>query len=169
MTTTIATTIPPAGAAAPAFAARTDADVALSLAELRGRPVVLYFYPKDDTPSCTTQACGFRDAFPRFEALDAIVLGVSPDTPKSHAKFRAKHALPFTLVADVDHAIAEAYGVWQEKSMYGRKYMGVVRTTFLIDADGNIARVWEKVRSAGHAEEVAQALAELAERTRAAS
>jgi peroxiredoxin Q/BCP len=161
MTTTTAATIPVAGAPAPAFTALTDAGIALSLAELRGRPVVLYFYPKDDTPSCTTEACGFRNAFPRFEALDAVVLGVSPDTPKSHAKFRAKHGLPFTLVADVDHAIADAYGVWQEKSMYGRKYMGVVRTTFLVDADGTVVRVWEKVKSSGHAEEVARVLESL--------
>ena len=146
------------GAPAPDFTAESDAGRPLSLSELRGRPIVLYFYPRDDTPTCSAQACGFRDLFPRFEAAGARVVGVSTDTVRSHARFREKFALPFTLVADPDHAIAEAYGVWQEKSMYGRKYMGVVRTTFLIDREGVIARVWEKVKSAGHAEEVAAAV-----------
>ena len=149
------------GAPAPDFTATSDAGTPLSLADLRGRPVVLYFYPKDDTPSCTAEACGFRDEFARFESVGAAVIGVSTDGVKSHARFREKFALPFPLVSDPDHAIADAYGVWQEKSMYGRKYMGVVRTTFLIDRDGRIARVWEKVRSKGHADEVAQALVSL--------
>jgi peroxiredoxin Q/BCP len=151
-------TLPAIGALAPDFTADSDRGTRVSLRTLRGRPVVLYFYPKDDTPSCTTEACQFRDQFPRFASLDAIVLGVSPDDVRSHAKFRDKHALPFTLLADTDHAIAERYGVWQEKSMYGRKYMGVVRTTFLIDRKGRIARVGEKVRSSGHAEQVAAAV-----------
>jgi peroxiredoxin Q/BCP len=112
---------------APDFTLDTDAGAPLTLSALRGRPVVLYFYPKDDTSGCTVEACEFRDAFPRFDAAGAAVLGVSPDPVKSHAKFRAKHALPFTLLADVDHAVAEAYGVWKEKSMYGRTYMGVAR------------------------------------------
>jgi peroxiredoxin Q/BCP len=122
---------------------------------------VLYFYPKDDTTSCTAEACGFRDAFPRFEARGAVVLGVSPDSVRSHARFRAKYALPFTLLADVDHAVAEAYGVWIEKQMYGRKYMGVARTTLVIAPDGRVAHVFEQVKSAGHAEAVAEVLAGL--------
>lgn len=154
----------PVGALAPDFTATCDTGSTVSLARLRGRPVVLYFYPRDDTPTCTAQACGFRDHFPRFDAAGAVVLGVSTDTVKSHARFREKHALPFALVADPDHAIAEAYGVWQEKSMYGRTYMGVVRTTFLIDATGRIARVWERVRTKGHAEDVAAAAGGLAAR-----
>jgi peroxiredoxin Q/BCP len=153
--------IPTAGSPAPAFTAETDAGTRVSLAELRGKPVVLYFYPKDDTPGCTTEACQFRDLFPKFQSLDAVVLGVSPDSAKSHGKFRDKFSLPFTLLADTDHAIADAYGVWQEKSMYGKKYMGVARTTFLIDREGRIAKVWEKVKPDGHAEEVAQAIAGL--------
>ena len=146
------------------FTAPTDSGDALSLAELRGRPVVLYFYPRDDTPTCSAQACELRDQFPRFDAAGAVVVGVSTDSVKSHARFREKFALPFALVSDPDHAIADAYGVWQEKSMYGRKYMGVVRTTFLIDARGRVARVWERVRAKGHGEEVAQAVAALSER-----
>lgn len=154
-------TLPVVGAPAPEFTADTDAGAPLSLAELRGRPVVLYFYPRDDTPTCSAEACEFRDAFPRILAADATLLGVSTDRVASHAKFRAKLALPFPLISDPDHRIADAYGVWQEKSMYGRKYMGVVRTTFLLDREGRIARVWEKVRAKGHADEVMQALAEL--------
>ena len=153
--------IPAAGAPAPEFTAESDAGSPVSLAALRGRPVVLYFYPRDDTPTCSAQACGFRDEFPRFDAAGAVVVGVSTDSVKSHARFREKFALPFALVSDPDHSIADAYGVWQEKSMYGRKYMGVVRTTFLIDAEGRIARVWERVRTKGHADEVAAAVAAL--------
>ena len=153
--------IPAVGAPAPDFTASTDSGATLSLADLRGRPVVLYFYPRDDTPTCSAQACEFRDQFPRFDAAGAVVVGVSTDTVRSHARFREKYALPFTLVADPDHAIAEAWGVWQEKSMYGRKYMGIVRTTFLVDARGRIARVWERVRTKGHGEDVAQAVAAL--------
>ena len=153
--------IPAVGAPAPDFTADTDAGAPLSLAALRGRPVVLYFYPRDDTPTCTAEACEFRDLFPRFDSSGATIVGVSTDGVGAHARFREKFALPFPLVADTDHSIADAYGVWQEKSMYGRKYMGVVRTTFLIDRDGRIARVWEKVRARGHAEEVAKAVAGL--------
>ena len=134
--------IPAVGAPAPDFTADTDAGAPLSLAALRGRPVVLYFYPRDDSAGVT-------------------IVGISTDGVGAHARFREKYALPFTLVADPEHAIADAYGVWQEKSMYGRKYMGVVRTTFLLDRDGRIARVWEKVRTKGHAEEVATAVAAL--------
>jgi peroxiredoxin Q/BCP len=150
--------IPAVGKIAPAFTAVTDADEPLKLASLRGKPVVLFFYPKDDTTACTTEACSFRDALPRFEGLDATVLGISPDSPKSHRKFKAKFDLPYTLLADEDHAISEKYGVWAEKSMYGRKYMGVLRTTFVIDARGRIARVFEKVKAEGHAAEVAEAV-----------
>jgi peroxiredoxin Q/BCP len=120
--------------------------------------VVLYFYPKDDTSGCTRQACDLRDGFPRFAAADAVILGVSPDSPRSHARFRAKYDLPFTLLADTDHAVAERYGVWKEKSMYGRTYWGNERTTFLIDRDGRVARVFERVDPETHAAEVAEAL-----------
>ena len=161
MTTLITPTpnsLPAAGSAAPDFTLPADDGSIVSLRRLRGRPVVLYFYPRDDTPSCTTEACEFRDHLPAFAARDAVVLGVSTDAALSHAKFREKHALTFPLLSDVDHAVAERYGVWQEKSMYGRRFMGVVRTTFLIDRKGRIARVWEKVRSSGHAEQVAAAV-----------
>jgi peroxiredoxin Q/BCP len=152
---------PQVGALAPDFTLPTDAGDPLTLSSLRGRPVVLYFYPKDDTKGCTVEACEFRDLFPRFDAAGAVVLGVSPDTTKSHAKFRAKYALPFTLLADTDHAVAEAYGVWAEKQLYGRRYMGVERTTFVLDAAGRVARVFARVTPAGHAEAVVGALAEL--------
>jgi len=128
------------------------------LLENKGKTVVLYFYPKDDTPGCTTEACELRDAHKRIAAKDAVVLGVSPDTAKSHEKFATKFDLPFTLVPDEDHTICEAYGVWKEKSMYGRKYMGVERTTFVIGADGVIKKVFHKVKPAGHAEEVLGAI-----------
>jgi peroxiredoxin Q/BCP len=146
------------GKAAPAFSLETDTGDKLSLKELKGRPVVLYFYPKDDTPGCTVEACEFRDAFPRFKGNKAVILGISPDSVKSHQKFKAKFALPFTLLADPEHAIAEKYGVWRKKSMYGRTYMGIARTTFVIDKDGKIAKVFEKVKPRGHAEAVEQAL-----------
>lgn len=150
-----------AGAAAPDFTLLTDTGEALTLSSLRGRPVVLYFYPKDDTPGCTTQACEFRDAFPAFDGTSAVVLGISPDSVKSHAKFRAKFDLPFTLLSDAERLVAGEYDVWKEKSMYGRKYMGVERTTFLIDANGDIARVFSKVKPAGHAAEVMEAITKL--------
>jgi peroxiredoxin Q/BCP len=124
--------------------------------------VVLYFYPKDDTSGCTTEACEFRDAWSEVKASGARLFGVSPDGIKSHQKFRDKFNLPFPLLADENHSVAEAYGVWGEKSMYGRKYMGILRTTFIIDAKGRIARVFEKVKPAGHAAEVLSALQELA-------
>ncbi|HWH02638.1 MAG TPA: thioredoxin-dependent thiol peroxidase [Gemmatimonadales bacterium] len=149
------------GKSAPAFSLDTDAGEKLSLKDLKGRPVVLYFYPKDDTPGCTVEACEFRDAFPRFKGSKAIILGISPDSVKSHLKFKEKFDLPFTLLADEDHAIAEKYGVWQKKSMYGRTYMGIARTTFVIDKDGKVAKIFEKVKPKGHAEEVEQAIDEL--------
>ncbi|MHB1864040.1 MAG: thioredoxin-dependent thiol peroxidase [Gemmatimonadaceae bacterium] len=149
------------GRAAPAFTLETDAGERISLKDLRGRPVVLYFYPKDDTTGCTTEACEFRDAFPKFRKSRAVILGVSPDDVKSHQKFKAKYDLPFTLLADTKHEVCEKYGVWKEKSMYGRKYMGVERTTVIIDAAGRVARVFSKVKPKGHAQAVEEALAEL--------
>jgi peroxiredoxin Q/BCP len=129
-----------------------------SLAEFRGQPVVLYFYPKDDTPGCTKEACGFRDGYAAYKRAGVVVLGISPDDPKSHTKFKEKFDLPFTLLADTDHLIAEAYGVWALKKFMGREYFGVLRTTFLIDAQGVVAQVFENVKPEGHAEEVLAAL-----------
>ena len=149
------------GGLAPDFTLPADDGGAVTLSALRGRPVVLYFYPKDDTSGCTAQACEFRDDFPRFASADAVILGVSPDSPASHARFRSKYDLPFALLADEDHAVAERYGVWAEKSMYGRKYWGNLRTTFVVGRDGRVARVFERVQPAGHAAEVAAALADL--------
>lgn len=149
---------PAPGAVAPDFALLTDTGETLTLSALKGRPVVLFFYPKDDTSGCTTEACEFRDLFPRFEQGKAVILGVSPDSVKSHAKFKAKYELPFTLLADTDKVMVQAYDVWKEKSMYGKKYMGVERTTFVIDAQGRVAKVFEKVKPEGHAAEVQSAL-----------
>ena len=149
---------PAVGAEAPRFTLPSDRGEDVSLVSLRGRPVVLYFYPKDDTSGCTTQACEFRDSWADVQARGAIVLGVSPDGVASHRKFRDKFALPFPLLADEDHAVAEAYGVWGEKSMYGRKYHGILRTTFVIDPAGRIAHVFEKVKPKGHAAQVLTAL-----------
>ncbi len=143
-----------AGSPAPDFTLPTDTGEELTLSSLRGRPVVLYFYPKDDTSGCTTEACEFRDLMPRFDSSKAVILGVSPDPVKSHQKFKAKYELTFPLVADTEKVACEAYGVWKEKSMYGKKYMGVERTTFVIDADGTIAQVFNKVKPAGHAAQV---------------
>ncbi len=142
------------GDAAPTFAAATDGEGQLDLASLKGRKVVLYFYPKDDTSGCTKEACGFRDAMPDFSKVDAEILGVSKDSVKSHDKFKAKYDLPFSLVSDEDGSICEKYGVWVEKSMYGRKYMGIERSTFLIDEQGVIQGAWRKVKVPGHVEEV---------------
>ncbi len=143
-----------AGHAAPAFSLPSTQGTKVSLKDFRGQKVVLYFYPKDDTSGCTREACAFRDALPDYRKAGAVVLGVSPDGLASHAKFRGKYQLPFTLLADEDHAVAEKYGVWKEKSMYGRKYMGIERTTFVIDAAGKIARIFPKVKVDGHVEEV---------------
>lgn len=154
--------LPTTGAAAPAFTLATDTGETVSLADYRGKTVVLYFYPKDDTPGCTTESCQFRDHFPAFANDKAVILGISPDSVKSHAKFKQKYELPFTLLADEGHAVAEQYGVWGLKTFMGRKYMGVERTTFVIGPDGRIARVFEKVKADGHAEEVAAALKDVA-------
>ena len=133
------------GDPAPDFELTTDSGETVTLSDLRGKRVVLYFYPKDDTSGCTTQACGFRDAYPVIEEQNAVVLGVSPDGVKSHQKFKTKYDLPFTLLVDEDHAVAEAYGAWGEKSMYGKKYMGIIRSHFVIDEQGNIADAQVKV------------------------
>lgn len=147
-------TIPTVGSKAPTFSTTDDAGQKVRLADLTGKTVVLYFYPKDDTSGCTTQACEFRDAWGELTAKGVVVLGVSPDSQASHQKFRAKHDLPFPLLMDTDHAIAEAYGVWGEKSMYGRKYWGILRTTFVIDGKGVLRHVFEKVKPKGHAEAI---------------
>jgi thioredoxin-dependent peroxiredoxin len=133
------------GDTAPDFEALSDSGKNIKLSDFRGKRVVLYFYPKDSTPGCTTQACGFRDAYPTVEKRKAVVLGVSPDGVASHQKFKTKQELPFTLVVDEDHTIAEAYGVWGEKSMYGRKYMGIIRSHFVIDEKGKIIDAQVKV------------------------
>jgi peroxiredoxin Q/BCP len=147
------------GIEAPDFTLATDEGGEVTLSDLRGRKVVLYFYPKDDTPGCTVQACDFRDATPAFDKLDAVVLGVSADTVASHAKFRKKYGLNFPLLADVDHEVSERYGVWKEKSMYGRKFMGIERSTFLIDENGVVAEAWRRVKPKGHAEMLQEVLA----------
>jgi peroxiredoxin Q/BCP len=150
-----------AGDKAPDFrlpAVTADGEKTLGLSDFAGHPLVLYFYPKDDTPGCTTEACNFRDLSSDFSAKGAAILGVSPDGVKKHLKFIEKHTLPFPLLADTETAVCEAYGVWVEKSMYGRKYMGVERTTFLIDGDGVIRRVWPKVKVTGHVAEILAAL-----------
>ena len=146
------------GQPAPDFELTSDAGQRVHLSELRGKPVVLYFYPKDDTPGCTTQACGIRDVYGEFERAGAVVLGVSPDDEASHVKFKEKFGLPFTLLADADHAVAEQYGVWGEKSYAGRTYMGVQRSTFVIAADGTVAKVLHNVKPATHADDVLAAL-----------
>ena len=152
--------MPQAGDRAPGFTLPSDEGRTISLEELRGSPVVLFFYPKDDTSGCITEACEFRDRWADVREAGAVVLGVSPDPVTSHVRFRKKYSLPFPLLADVDHSVAEAYGVWGEKSMYGRKYQGIHRTTFLIGPDGRIARVFEKVKPEGHAGQVLAALNE---------
>lgn len=146
------------GAKAPAFSLPADDGSTISLKDLKGRKVVLYFYPKDDTSGCTTQACEFKDSWKAVQKAGAVVLGVSPDSIASHQKWKKKLPLPFPLLADEDHAVAEAYGAWGEKSMYGRKYMGILRTTFVIDEAGKVVTVFEKVKPKGHAAEVLEAL-----------
>ncbi len=148
------------GSAAPAFKTTDANGKAVSLKDLRGQKVVLYFYPKDDTPGCTKEACSFRDAFSQYKKKGIAVLGVSPDKEASHQKFITKYKLPFTLLADTDKAIAEAYGVWGEKKFMGRTYMGVHRTTFLIDEKGKIKKIFEKVKPEDHASEVLEAFAD---------
>jgi len=149
---------PVEGDAAPEIELADDGGNAFRLSSLRGKNVVLYFYPKANTSGCTKEACAFRDNSKKLTKADTVIVGVSPDKSAAQASFRAKYDLPFTLLADTDHKAAEAWGVWKEKSMYGRKYMGVERTTFLIDKKGRVARVFPKVKIEGHAEEVLEAL-----------
>lgn len=146
------------GTKAPSFSLSSDSGETITLSGLAGKKVVLYFYPKDDTPGCTVEACEFRDTWAAVKKAGAVVLGVSPDGAASHAKFKQKFKLPFPLLADEGHAVAERYGVWGEKSMYGRKYFGIMRTTFVIDEKGRILKVFEKVKPKGHAAEVLEAV-----------
>lgn len=146
------------GSPAPRFTLTAHDGDTVSLDALAGRPVVLYFYPRDDTPGCTVEACEFRDRWEDVEAAGAVVLGVSPDDEASHQRFRDKFQLPFTLLVDADHAVAEAYGAWGEKTFYGKTYLGVLRKTFLIDRKGRIARIFDSVKPKGHADEVLAAL-----------
>ena len=142
------------GDKAPDFSLPADGNGKISLSKLRGKKVILYFYPKDDTSGCTAEACGFRDNLPKFGKSDAVVIGVSRDSVASHDKFKKKYELPFQLASDGDGKVCEAFGTWVEKSMYGRKYMGIERATFLIDAKGAIRNIWRKVKVPGHVEEV---------------
>ena len=147
------------GSQAPDFELKSDVGETVKLSQFRGRPVVLYFYPRDDTPGCTKEACAFRDSYDEYLARDAVILGVSRDGEASHQKFKQKYDLPFTLLSDPDHEVAEAYGVWAEKSMYGRKSMGIVRSTFVIAADGTVARAMRGIKVPGHSDRVLEALA----------
>ena len=146
------------GDIAPDFEAKTDGDASVRLSDLRGKKVILYFYPRDSTPGCTVEACAFRDAASEFKAKDAVILGVSADSVKSHDRFKARHSLSFPLVSDGDHSISEAYGVWREKRMFGRKYMGIVRATYVIDEEGRIRAAYDKVKVRGHVAAVLSAL-----------
>lgn len=150
------------GEKAPAFTLKDDQGKTVKLSDFKGKPVVLYFYPKDDTPGCTKEACAFRDASAQLKKHGAVVLGVSPDDVESHAKFRDKFKLNFPLLADEKHAVAEAYSAWREKNMYGKKSMGIQRSTYLIDGQGKIAQVWKRVQVDGHEAQVLEALQELA-------
>lgn len=150
--------VPAEGSKAPDFNLPGSNGENIALKDLKGKNIVVYFYPKDDTPGCTVEACGLRDSFKEIEKLNAVILGVSPDSVKSHGKFITKFQLPFTLLADEDKKMCEDYGVWVEKSMYGKKYMGVARTTFIIDKNGKIAKVFEKVKPEGHNQEIIVAL-----------
>jgi peroxiredoxin Q/BCP len=147
------------GKPAPDFALQSDSGETVKLSDLQGKQVVLYFYPKDDTPGCTTQACGIRDVYGEFERAGAVVLGVSPDSEASHVKFKEKYGLPFTLLADADHAVSEQYGVWGEKKYMGRTYMGVNRSTFVIAEDGTVKKAMLNVKPATHADDVLAVLA----------
>ncbi len=160
-TNTATTELIEPGKTAPAFNLKDQAGKAHRLSHYRDKWVVLYFYPKDDTPGCTTEACGFRDDLSKFKRAGAVVLGVSPDDEASHQKFIDKFDLPFDLLADTDKQIVTKYGVWQEKSNYGRKYMGVVRTTYLIDPKGKVAHRWDKVKVTGHVDAVLEKVKEL--------
>jgi peroxiredoxin Q/BCP len=149
------------GKKAPAFTLTADDGTKVRLSDLKGTPVVVYFYPRDDTPGCTKEACAFRDRKAEIEQLGARVFGISPDTVESHVKFRDKFGLNFPLLADPDHKVAEKYGAWREKNMYGKKTMGIQRSTYLIDADGKVAQVWPRVKVDGHDDQVIEALQKL--------
>lgn len=153
--------MPDVGDKAPAFTLEDQSGETVKLSDFKGKTVVLYFYPKDDTPGCTREACAFRDEHSALKKAGAVVLGVSPDSGPSHAKFAGKFKLPFPLLADTDHAVSEKYGAWGEKSLYGRKFMGITRSTFLIDASGKVARVWPKVKVDGHVDQVLEAIREI--------
>jgi peroxiredoxin Q/BCP len=149
------------GQRAPAFRLMSDGGKPVALADFRGKPVVVYFYPRDNTPGCTREACAFRDRYQELQSLGVQVLGISPDSVESHQKFREKYGLNFPLLSDPDHRVAEKYGAWREKNMYGKKTMGIQRSTFLIDADGKVARVWKNVKVDGHDQQVMAAVREL--------
>jgi peroxiredoxin Q/BCP len=149
------------GSPAPDFTLSDETGATKRLSDFKGRPVVLYFYPKDDTPGCTTEACNFRDDYSAYVDADVVILGVSPDSPGSHAKFKEKYSIPFPLLADVGHKVCDQYGVWGPKKFMGREYEGVLRTTFLVDANGRIAKVFENVKPAEHSTEVLAALNKL--------
>ena len=150
-----------AGSKAPAFTLKDDANNKVKLSDLKGNPVVIYFYPRDDTPGCTKEACAFRDRYDEIKKRGVRLFGVSDDDAASHTKFREKYSLPFPLLVDADHAMSEAYGAWREKNMYGKKSMGIQRSTYLIDADGKVAKVWKRVSVDGHDQKVIEALDEL--------
>lgn len=152
--------MPNPGQVAPDFELPSDRGEKIRLSDFRGKKVVLYFYPKDMMSGCTKEACSFRDNYPQYEEQGAVILGVSPDSPQSHVRFKSKYNLPFLLLSDEDHKVAEQYGVWGEKQMYGRAYQGILRTTFVIDEEGKIAKVFSKVKPEGHGEEVLGALAD---------
>lgn len=144
----------PEKSVAPDFAMLDETGVSRKLSDYRGKDVVLYFYPKDDTPGCTAEACAFRDDYNDYEKAGVVILGVSADSPKSHAKFKEKYGLPFTLLSDEDHKVCEQYGVWAKKKMMGREYMGILRTTYLISKEGLVKKVFENVKPAGHSQEI---------------
>jgi peroxiredoxin Q/BCP len=146
------------GAPAPDFTLKSDSGEEVTLSSLRGQPVVLFFYPKDDTPGCTAQACGIRDVYPDFRERGAVVLGVSPDDEASHVKFKEKYSLPFRLLADTGHRVAEEYGVWKERNLYGKKSMGIERSTFVIGHDGTVVKAMRRVKPETHAGDVLAAL-----------
>lgn len=158
---TASTALPTVGRIAPDFTVMTDAGATVSLSDFRGKTVVLYFYPKDNTTGCSQEACEFRDLMPKFKGLKATVLGISPDSAKKHQNFKKKFDLPFTLLVDADAVVAKRYGLWVQKMLYGHKYMAVERTTYIIDGDGVICMVFSKVNIDGHAADVAQALKDL--------
>ena len=149
------------GKKAPAFTLKDDSGDKVKLSDMKGDPVVLYFYPRDDTPGCTKEACAFRDRYDEIKALGVRLLGISADDAASHTKFREKYELPFPLLVDASHAVSEKYGAWREKNMYGKKSMGIQRSTYLIDAEGKVAKVWKRVKVDGHDQQVIDAVGEL--------